>query len=172
MTNSAYQQRTDRYIALITRHKNLLFWLCCRSARFRRQQALDYHQDVLQRLWYSLDTLPVNASLGREKAWVRLQVRSVLFAQRRDEPPPTLPLNAAAGLADDDRQHEARELLDELMAYLRDDDRQLLQQQLDGYTAAEMAVDLRVTPHAVELRLARIRKRLRQIYEKLYNNPT
>lgn len=170
MTDFAYQQRTDRYIALINRHERLLFWLCYRHARYRRELTLDCQQDVLTRLWVTLDSLPVTSSLRQEKAWVRWQARSVLSNLRRDAKPKALPLSAAGPLPDDDSRHEARELLDELMAYLAEEDRSLLQRQLEGYSVVEIAATLGVTPHAVAQRLLRARLRLRQVYEKLYNN--
>lgn len=169
MTDTEYLQRTDRYLALIESHKNTIFWLCFRYARFRRDRTLDYQQDVLERLWRTLDTLPPDSSHASEQAWVRMQARSALGARLRDIPPSQpLPLDAVKELPVDNRQQEYRELLDELMVHLPAADHYLLLQQCRGYSADELARELGITPDAVHQRLTRARQRLRKIYEQLY----
>lgn len=165
MTGNRYDQRTDHYIQLIQRQEGVIFWVCYFSSRFRKDKVVDYQQDVLERLWRTLDTLPEDSSPAAERAWVRMQARSAIGAQQRHEHP-TLPIDDYDP-PDDDSARECRELLDEYMAYLPDDDRHLLEQQLSGYSAEELAAELGITTEAVFQRLSRARRRLRTIRQQL-----
>ncbi len=169
----SYRQRTDRYIELMKRQEKVIFWLCCRYARFRRDRSLDLMQDVRERIWRTLDHLAVDASPDQERAWVRWQTRSVLDRHRRHAALPTAPLDQADDVADAelDRETERQELLDELMAFLPPDDRRLLQRQLQGYSAQEIAAELHLSAHTVQNRLSLARQRLSQIYTQINNKP-
>ena len=83
------------------------------------------------RIYISLGTLRPDASVHEERAWLKLQIRSVLSNLRCVERS-DLPLETAGQVAARDDRREARELIDDLLAHLADDDRQLLQWQLDG----------------------------------------
>ncbi|MCR5445822.1 MAG: sigma-70 family RNA polymerase sigma factor [Bacteroidales bacterium] len=162
------QQRDERYLDLIERYQDPIFWLCYRRASFRRQLAFDYQQEVRLRIYTSLDTLSPDATPRQEHAWVVSQARSVLSNLARHEHP-TLPLGAAGLLVDHDAQREARETIDELMAYLPDDERLLLTQQLEGYSVDEIASGLHLPEPAVRKRISRAKQHLRDIYNRLYN---
>lgn len=158
-----------RYLSLIERYQDLIFWRCYRHARFRRQQAFDYQQEVRLRIYVSLGTLRPDASVHEERAWVKLQIRSVLSNLGCSEHT-DLPLEAAGQVADCDEQREARELIDELLAYLAVDDRQLLQWQLDGYSGAEIALRLGIDIDTAYKRISRAKRRMKEVYERLYND--
>jgi RNA polymerase sigma factor (sigma-70 family) len=157
-----------RYLSLIERHQDLIFWRCYRHARYRRQQAFDYQQEVRLRIYVSLGTLRPDANEHEERAWVKLQIRSVLSNLRCVEHS-DLPLEAADQVPDSDEQRENRELLDDLLAYLADDDRQLLQWTLDGYSGAEIADRLGIDINTAYKRISRAKQRMVGVYKRLYN---
>lgn len=157
-----------RYLSLIERHQDLIFWRCYRHARYRRQQAFDYQQEVRLRIYVSLGTLWPDANEHEERAWVKLQIRSVLSNLRCVEHS-DLPLEAADQVPDSDEQRENRELLDDLLAYLADDDRQLLQWTLDGYSGVEIADRLGIDINTAYKRISRAKQRMVGVYKRLYN---
>jgi len=169
MKAEQYIRRTERYLELLKRHENTLFWLCSRYARFRPELARDLLQDIHERLWRTLDALPPDATRGDERAWLIMQARSAKNARLRKEQP-AAPIEPLAGsLAYDDSYSEQRQFLDELLALLPDDERHLLQRQCDGYSADELATELGISVDAVYQRLSRARKHLRTIYQNIDN---
>ena len=170
MTDEAYRQRVNSYLALLGRHQGILLWLCLRYARFRKYLALDYMQDVNERIWRTFDELRADASAGEERSWVAFQAHSVLSNHLRRRRPPLVPLDALGDLADDSLQRQEEvELIDELLSHLPDDDRQLLLDYSYGIPTEKMASDRGIRPEALRQRLTAARRRFRAVYDKLYN---
>ena len=170
MHDNDYQRRTDRYLALLRRHENTLFWLCGRHARFSPDRMPDLLQDVRERIWRTLDTLRPDATAHEERRWVRWQAFSVFGKDRRRKAPPALSLDAIDTLPDDDNTHAMLMLLDELLALLPDDDRRLLQALCQGVTPEEIAAAEHQALHTVQNRISIARQHLRQVNEQYNKN--
>ena len=165
-----YQRRTDRYLALLSRHENTLFWLCFRHTRFRHDNIIDLMQDVRERLWRHFDNLPATATPAEEKRWVWLHIRSVLRDDHRNRKMRIVPIDHLADLPDDDSTSSMFMLLDELLALLPPDERSLLQALCQGITPEELAAERHQSLHTVQNLISIARQHLRQINEQYNKN--
>ena len=170
MSGTDYQLRTDRYLQLLERYQNVIFWLCYRYAHYRQDCTLDYLQDVRERIWRSLDKLRPGMSEGEECQWVRLQAQSVLSNHLRKHKPPTVSLDKVGDMPDPDNTDAMFMLLDDLLSLLPADEGRLLRDLCQGITAEEIARDRHLSLHTVQNQISIARRHLRQINEQ-YNNP-
>lgn len=155
------------YTALVRRNAPLIRWLCLRQAGGDPALCDDLVQEALLGLWLHLDsyrrTIP-------EKVWIRWKVRTILYDYRRHHlpPPERLAFEVADSLAEE--TCHARESLEELTAYLSDDERALVEKKLMGYDTAEIAEQTGLTPNAVYKRMHKVMQKLKTINEKI-NKP-
>ncbi len=139
-----------------------LIWSMCRDAACGDSELCrDLFQEVSIRLWLHISELDMNAKPYQQKAWVEWQVRHVLSHSRKpremEHNMPELPDDDAAAEA------ERRTLVADLMAQLQEEDRQLMQMRLEGYSADEIANTMGIKRDAVYQRIHRIVARLRKI---------
>lgn len=154
--------REDSYQELLKRHGWLVWRRCWLRARGDRERCRDLMQEVFVGLWLRFDTLRPGSTAAEERAWVRWVTRSVLDHQGRRQQAETVALtpdmeDAMAAPEDGD----LREQLDDCMAALSDEDRHLMQLQLDGYRADEIAEQLGVARDVVYQRIHRAVARMR-----------
>lgn len=164
--NDELEQIHAFYTALVRRNAGLIRWLCLRQADGDQALCDDLVQEVLLGLWLHLDRYRRSVP---EKVWVAWQTRTILYDYRRHRlpPPQRLAYEVADSLAEESLH--AREQLDELAAYLTDDERHLVQLHLDGYKTNEIAQQMDLTPNAVYKRMKKVMEKLRYINDK--NNP-
>ena len=150
--------RQKGYTELLRRHRPLVWTLCWARAHGDYERCRDLVQEVSLSLWEHYGRLRPDAGLLQERAWVFWHARSVLDHLHRRPTPilVALPDNMAAP------EDDSRELLDELLATLSDDDRLLVTLRLEGYDAAEIARRMNIGRDAVYQRLHRIIERLRK----------
>lgn len=139
-----------------------IVWSMCKSASHSDyERCRDLFQDVSVRLWMHIGDLRQDAMPHEEKAWVEWQTRHVLSHSRK---PRDMEHNLPE-LPDDDTAAEAerRTLVADLMAQLQDEDRQLMQMRLEGYSADEIAQATGLKRDAVYQRIHRIVARMRKM---------
>ena len=139
-----------------------LIWSMCRDAACGDSELCrDLFQEVSIRLWLHISELDMNAKPYQQKAWVEWQVRHVLSHSRK---PREMEHNMPE-LPDDETVAEAerRTLVADLMAQLQDEDRQLMQMRLEGYSADEIAQATGLKRDAVYQRIHRIVARMRKM---------
>jgi len=154
------------YTGLVRRNAPLIRWLCMRQAGKDEALCKDMIQEVLLGLWLHLDSYRRHIPEG---VWIRWKVRTILFAYRRQllPPPEELAFDVADSLAEE--AFHARERYEEIAAYLTQEERQMLQRELDGYSVDEIAEQMGLTPNAVYKRRRKIYEKMRYINEKLNN---
>ncbi len=162
--NDELEQIHAFYTALVRRNAGLIRWLCLRQADGDQALCDDLVQEVLLGLWLHLDRYRRSVP---EKVWVGWQTRTILYDYRRHRlpPPQRLAYEVADSLAEESLH--AREQLDELAAYLTDDERHLVQLHLDGYKTNEIAQQMDLTPNAVYKRMKKVMEKLRYINDKI-----
>lgn len=108
-------------------------------------------------------------SIRSPRAWTRRVASRRLTAARQSalreapqETPPDSGVAVSAALAVE-LSEEAREVLDALRT-LPDKQREVMAWTIDGFSAAEIATELRVSTESVRQNLARARKRLNRYY--------
>ena len=152
------------YEGLVIRNAGLIRWLCLRQADGDQSLCDDLVQEVLVGLWLHLDSY---RRLVPEKVWIGWQGRTILYDYRRHRlpPPERLAYEVADSLAEESLH--AREQLEELTAYLTEEERQLVQKHLDGYKTKEIAQQMDLTPNAVYKRMKKVMEKLRYINDKI-----
>ncbi|MBR3434460.1 MAG: sigma-70 family RNA polymerase sigma factor [Bacteroidales bacterium] len=139
-----------------------LIWSMCRDAACGDSELCrDLFQEVSIRLWLHISELDMNAKPYQQKAWVEWQVRHVLSHSRKPrEMEHYLPEHPDSDAA---AEAELRTLVADLMAQLQDEDRQLMQMRLEGYSADEIAQATGLKRDAVYQRIHRIMARMRKM---------
>ena len=132
--------------------------------------AEDLEQEVVLRIWQKMDTLSALPDSAAEKAWVVKVTKSVLDNISRKQHVTVEKLSDSFVVTYTDEYKEKRELLEELGAHLPPDDRQLLELLVEGYHNKEIAKMLSLSANTVGVRVNRMVAKLREIYDKLYNN--
>lgn len=149
------------YDALIRRHRRLIWWFC---RRFGGKDSEDLVQEVSIALWQHYGKLRPDANAFQERAWVLYYSREVVRSWQRKPQPPTQPLDP--DLADrialpTDTQ---RELIDDILDRLRNEDRHIIELCLAGNSPETIASLLGLSSDAVYKRIHRIIKKLRDEY--------
>lgn len=152
------------YTAMVHRNASLIRWLCMRQAGGDKALCDDLVQEVLLGLWLHLDSYRRGLP---EKVWIRWKTRTILYDYRRRHlpPPEQLALEVAESLAEE--TCHARESLEELTAYLTDEERALVENQLKGFSHAEIAQQLGISTNAVHKQMHKIKKKMVVINGKL-----
>lgn len=149
---------------LLQRHRTMVWRMCWVGAWGNYERCRDLVQEVSIALWRHFDQLRPDASPQEKRAWVRWQTRSVIDFQRRLQKPPSLPLSdclADTVVAED--LADQKEELERLMETLSDDERCMLQLQLEGYRADEIAEALGLNRDAVYQRMHRAVGKMRRV---------
>lgn len=147
--------RHKTFTDLLRDYSNLIWSMCHHAAHGDIEQCRDLFQDVSMRLWLHFDELRSDAQPHEKKAWVEWQTRHVLeHAGRRQrlEPVDELPEQADGDAWSD---IEIRTLVNDLMAQLQPDERQLVQMRLEGYSAGEIADKMGLSRDTVYQRIHR-----------------
>ncbi len=157
------------YAELLVRHKLLIWQLSLWYARGDRDRGFDLMQEVVLTIWRYLPSLRPDATPRQERQWIRYVTRRVHHNSKRGHKADLVQLRAEMESDGIDDTASTRDTIAELAAHLKPDDRRLLDLYLDGYTLAEAATLLGISHSAARQRMRRIRLRLQQIYQKLYN---
>lgn len=157
-----YMNRHDAYLALLDRHRPLVWRMCWLRARGDWERCRDLVQEVSIALWLQFDKLRPEASPGEERAWVRWLTRSTLDHLHRRPSPTLLSLSEAmaANLAEEPSHAEE---IDEILAALSPDDQRLVKLHLEGYCADEIAERMGLGRDAVYQRMHRAIARAKRV---------
>ena len=167
---SSEKSKIDRYDHLLRHNSRSINLFCYLEAR-NPEDGRDLRQEVLTALWEGLENLKSDAGSWQEAAWVRrVMIRIGIDRDRHRKSQRhvgyTLPLEQVSELC---QEEDARtEVVKEMLAYLDPRERQLVEENLAGYSAAELARMHGVSADGIRQRMYRIRKKMRTIYNKLY----
>ena len=162
----AERQRTETYLALLRTFRRHIENYCVSHSNCR-EDAEDMMQEVFITVWENIGQMRSDSSPKQVNRWLQKVMRTVFGRSiRRKHIDDNSPLSAAMGMVNDD--HADRQLLEELMAHLPPDDRQLLQERLDGYSNVEIAERLGILPNTLNKRMSRILTKMKEIYSQLY----
>lgn len=154
--------RHDAYLALLERHRPLVWRMCWLRARGDWERCRDLVQEVSIALWLHFDKLRPDATPGEERAWVRWLTRSTLDHLHRSPSPTLLPLSAElAATLKADTSHD--EDIEELLSSLTPDDQRLMRLHLEGYHADEIAEHMGLKRDAVYQRMHRAVGKMRRL---------
>ncbi|MBR2958767.1 MAG: sigma-70 family RNA polymerase sigma factor [Bacteroidales bacterium] len=152
--------RYDDFDCLMLRHQRLIRAMCWWHASGDATVCADLIQEVLLTLWRRRNRLRPDANEFQERAWVRLQCRSVFSHIDRRLRPTLVPLDDAIHLASD--ESDLRSELEDMAAGLTEGEHHVLQRILDGYSIAEIAEELDIKPASVSQTRYRIIQKMRK----------
>ena len=146
--------------------KRCFFW-----TRGNEKRGEDAYQEVLRAMWEQLQKEDVSLDVDNAGLWVINITRRTLQARYSGDVKECKLTNEHVNSireADADERN-AIETVNELKAYLGHNDKLLLQYIIEGYNNNEIAILVGVEPNAINQRKYRLVKKMREIYNKLYN---
>lgn len=139
-----------------------------------RDDAEDLMQEIFAAIWVGLPTLGVDCTPQQANRWLYKLMFSVwvkhAFHNRRTKHMPQMLLEKLdCRDRDSENQAELIALLEELAAYLpEEEDRTLVEELCQGYKIAEIAQRHALTIGAIRTRISRLKDKLKTIHDKLY----
>ena len=155
------RQRYEDYKSFMRRHQATVWRVCYDFARGDIPRCEDMVQEVWIMLWLKFDTM-TGRSEWQQRVWVRRVTRSVLVDLYRREHPPLEPINAEIVETVAAESNDVAERIDDLFVALTPDEQRLMRMRLEGYSAEEIAAELKIEANAVYQRVNRIMNKLRQ----------
>lgn len=161
-----------QFASAVAQHRDALYRVCCAYVRDEADRQ-DIFQEVLIRLWNSLDGFRGDSSLATWLyrvavntclSWLRREKRRNRMLERVREEPPTDP--AAAGTETGASPHEEVTRLYACVARLAPVDRLLVSLYLEEMPSAEIGAVLGISDGNVRVKLHRLKNQLRQMLEK------
>ena len=161
-------ERHKTFTDLLRGYSDLIWSMCHHAAHGDLEHCRDLFQDVSLRLWQHFGELRPDAQPHEKKAWVEWQTRHVLeHAGRRQRPEP---MSELPEQPDGDAwvDVEVRTLINDLLAQLQPDERQLVQMRMEGYSAGEIADKMGLSRDTVYQRIHRTLMKARRVLLVLF----
>ncbi len=155
--------------ALVLRHKTMLWHICSDYSLGRAWNIEDCMQEVLISLWRSFGAFEGRSS---EKTWVwRVATNTMLMLRRKDvRSPQTESIETASvGEKGDEPSDESYQQLQQLIDTLPEESGTIIRAFLDGFSYKEIADMTDSSVGAVAMRIARTKRKLKQMYERENN---
>lgn len=161
-------ERNERYLSLLRTFRRHIEHYCIAHSNCR-EDAEDMMQEVFIAIWENIDSLRRDSTPKQVNRWLQKVMRTVFVRQiRRHRIKADAPLSEAANAAENDSYE--RELVEELVAHLPEDDQVLLQERFKGYSNTEIATRLGIKENTLNKRMSRIVTKLKEIYKQMYEN--
>ena len=161
----------EHFGRLCERYRPLMVRQCMLHSHGRCVLFDDLMQEVRLALWTDMPAFTDRMPQWKEYMRVYFLTRKTLqqYRRRMAGHPATVPLddNLPVSLVEENR---AEELIDELSAYLSDDDRRMVVLLCQGYSLGETAERMGLMYDAARKRLQRIKQELCEIYKKIHEN--
>ena len=169
MESSESHVNTENFNALVLRHKAMIWHICSDYNVGKAWKTEDCMQEVLISLWKSFKTFEGRSS---EKTWVwRVATNTMLMLRRKDvRTLQTEPLETVGTEEkDEEPSDESYQQLQQLIDALPEESGTTIRAFLDGFSYKEIADMTDSSVGAVAMRIARIKRKLKQMYEKENN---
>ena len=165
------KNREEHFGRLCERYRPLMVRLCTLHSHGSCVLFDDLMQEVRLALWTDMPAFADGLPRWKEYMRVYFLTRKTLQRYRRwmADHPATVPLDDDMPVILDEENH-AEELVDELSAYLSDDDRRMVVLLCQGYSLGETAERMGLLYDAARKRQQRIMQELCETYKKLYGN--
>lgn len=155
--------------ALILRHKAMIWHICSDYRLGSAWNTEDCVQEVIINLWRSFNGFEGRSS---EKTWVwRVATNTMLMLQRKDVRSPQTESIETDNVdkKDDDSGNDSYQQLQQLIEALPEESGVIIRAFLDGFSYKEIAEMTNSSVGAVAMRIARLKRKLRIMYEKENN---
>lgn len=152
--------------ALVLRHKAMIWHVCSDYSLGRAWNVEDCTQEVMANLWRDFDKFEGRSS---EKTWVwRVATNTMLMLKRKDVRSPqteSIEQGRESGTEDDQKNENLQQLV-QLIDTLPEENATVIRAFLDGFSYKEIADMTGSSVGAVAMRIARTKRRLKQMYDK------
>ena len=155
--------------ALILRHKAMICHICSDYRLGNAWNTEDCVQEVIMNLWRSFKSFEGRSS---EKTWVwRVATNTMLMLRRKDvRSPQTEPIETESeDTKDDGPSNDSYQQLRQLIETLPEESGVVIRAFLDGFSYKEIAEMTDSTVGAIAMRIARLKRTLKKIYERENN---
>jgi RNA polymerase sigma-70 factor (ECF subfamily) len=155
--------------ALVLRHKAMLWHICSDYSLGRAWNVEDCMQEVMMSLWRDFGKFEGRSS---EKTWVwRVATNTMLMLRRKDVRSPQMESIEAVSVGEkgDEPSDESYQQLQQLIGTLPEESGTVIRAFLDGFSYKEIADMTGSSVGAVAMRIARTKRKLKQMYEKENN---
>ena len=155
--------------ALILRHKAMIWHICSDYRLGSAWNTEDCVQEVIINLWRSYKSFEGRST---EKTWVwRVATNTMLMLQRKDvRSPQTESIDAeSVEKKDDSSDNDSYQQLQQLIEALPEESGVIIRAFLDGFSYKEIAEMTDSSVGAVAMRIARLKRRLRIMYDRENN---
>ncbi len=155
--------------ALILRHKAMIWHICSDYRLGSAWNTEDCVQEVIMNLWRSFKSFEGRSS---EKTWVwRVATNTMLMLRRKDvRSPQTEPIETESeDTKDDGPSNDSYQQLQQLIETLPEESGVVIRAFLDGFSYKEIAEMTDSTVGATAMRIARLKRTLKKMYEKENN---
>ena len=155
--------------ALVLRHKAMIWHICSDYKLGSAWRTEDCVQEVIVNLWRSFKSFEGRSS---EKTWVwRVATNTMLMLQRKDvRSPQTESIDTEkVDKKDEEAGNDSYQQLQQLIEALPDESGIVIRAYLDGFSYKEIAEVTESSVGAVAMRIARLKRKLRIMYERENN---
>ena len=155
--------------ALILRHKAMIWHICSDYRLGSAWNTEDCVQEVIMNLWRSFKSFEGRSS---EKTWVwRVATNTMLMLRRKDvRSPQTEPIETESeDTKDDEPSNDSYQQLQQLIETLPEESGVVIRAFLDGFSYKEIAEMIDSTVGAIAMRIARLKRTLKKMYERENN---
>ena len=155
--------------ALILRHKAMIWHICSDYRLGSAWNTEDCVQEVIMNLWRSFKSFEGRSS---EKTWVwRVATNTMLMLRRKDvRSPQTEPIETEnEDTKDDEPSNDSYQQLQQLIETLPEESGVVIRAFLDGFSYNEIAEMTDSSVGAVAMRIARLKRKLKKMYERENN---
>jgi RNA polymerase sigma-70 factor (ECF subfamily) len=155
--------------ALILRHKAMIWHICSDYRLGSAWNTEDCVQEVIINLWRSFNGFEGRSS---EKTWVwRVATNTMLMLQRKDvRSPQTESLGTESiDKKDEEAGNDNYQQLQQLIEALPEESGVVIRAFLDGFSYKEIAEMTNSSVGAVAMRIARLKRKLKKMYERENN---
>ena len=167
--HEANKSRIENFNALVLRHKAMIWHICSDYNVGKARNMEDCIQEVLINLWRSFGTFEERSL---EKTWVwRVATNTMLMLKRKeDRSPKTESIEEfRVDEKDDEPGNEKYKQLQQLINALPEESSTVIRAFLDGFSYKEIAEMTGSSVGAVAMRIARLKRKLRLMYERENN---
>ena len=155
--------------ALVLRHKAMIWHICSDYKLGSAWKTEDCVQEVIINLWRSFKGFEGRSS---EKTWVwRVATNTMLMLQRKDGRSPQTESIETSNVdkKDEELGNDNYQQLQQLIEALPEDSGVTIRAFLDGFSYKEIAEMTNSTVGAVAMRIARLKRKLKIMYERENN---
>ncbi len=154
--------------ALILRHKAMIWHICSEYRLGNVWSTEDCVQEVIANLWRSMKSFEGRSS---EKTWVwRVATNTMLMLQRKAvRSPQTESIELESVDKKDESVNDSQQQLKQLIDALPENSGIVIRAFLDGFSYKEIAQMTGASVGAVAMRIARLKRKLKLMYERENN---